>query len=187
MKHNFEVTYKDVKIRQIKLEDLEYLREWRNNSVLGKYLRPIDKISPEMQLEWFNNYLEDNNIISFAIEEIDELKQLVGSVAIYDFNGVESNCGKTLIGNPSAAGRNLGFKGEVLALHVGFQKLGIEYYITEVNKDNVKSQKMTAKLGFKKVGDRPLKYGDGYEDCFLLTKDDFYMIHPELKEVKVNE
>ena len=186
MKHSYEVDYDGVKIRQIKKEDLENLRVWRNRADIGKYLRPINHISEEEQLNWFEQYLNDEQNITFAIVETKTLNRMVGSVSLYDFDGSISDCGKTVIGDPEASGMNLGFKGEVLALHVGFQKLGVESYITEVNKDNIKSQKMTKKLGFTKVGERPLPYG-GEEDLFEMTKKDFYELHNELIDVEIVE
>ena len=185
MQHSFWVEYDNVLIRQIREADTEQIRLWRNSANISKYLRPIGEITQEMQLEWYHQYLLDENNLTFAIEETGRLHRMVGTVSLYDFRGSESNCGKTVIGDPEAAGNNLGFRGEVLALHIGFQKLGIQYYITEVDQENIKSQKMTAMLGFKKVGYRPLNYRNGYEDQFKMTYKEFYEAHPYLKELEV--
>lgn len=186
MKHSYSASYQYARIRQIEEKDLESLRIWRNNKALSRYLRKTGEITPEMQRKWYQDYLTDDNIISFAIEETETLKRIVGSVAIYDFNGVESNCGKTMIGDPEARGKNLGLRGETLALHVGFQKRGIQYYITEVHQENAISQVMTARLGFLKVGYRPAVEG-GMEDQFHMTKERFYQVHPEMLDVEVLE
>lgn len=186
MKHSYVASYQYTRIRQIEESDLEKLRIWRNNEALSRYLRHIGEISPEMQREWYRNYLLDDNIISFAIEETQTLKRLVGSASIYDFNGVESNCGKVMIGDPDAKGKGLGLRGETLVLHVGFQKRGIQYYIREVHQENASSQVMTARLGFLKVGCRPASIG-GMEDQFRMTKERFYQVHPEMRDVEVLE
>ena len=186
MKHSYSAAYQYTRIRQIEERDLENLRIWRNNKELSRYLRKIGEITPEMQRNWYREYLKDDNIISFAIEETETLKRAVGSVAIYDFNGPESNCGKTMIGDPEARGKGLGLRGETLALHVGFQKRGIQYYVTEVHQENAISQVMTARLGFLKVGFRPAP-GGGLEDQFRMTKERFYEVHPEMLGVEVLE
>ena len=186
MKHSFSVKHNGVYIRQVQKGDLESLREWRNRQELSRYLRPIGEITPEMQKSWYEDYLTDDSIVMFAIEETEGLNRLVGSCGIYDFNGKESNCGKIIIGDPEAGGKGVGYRGELLSLHTGFQKFGFEYYIREVNTENIKSLKMTSKLGFKKTGERSLEYG-GSEYLYKMTRDEFYTAHPELISVEVNE
>lgn len=187
MQHSYHSEYAGVKIRQIEPRDLEKLRVWRNDNSNSRYLRQIGVISPEMQTSWYLKYLNDPSIISFAIEETKELKRLVGSVSIYDFDGTSSNCGKTMIGDINARGRNLGGRGEILALHVGFQTRGINNYHTEVAKENIASIKMTADfMGFSQIGMRV--NSDGIvENLYYLTRDDFYKKHPYLLNVEIQE
>ena len=180
MRHNYCVEYEGVRIRQLEPTDLEYLRIWRNNPSNSKYLKKIKEITPEMQAKWYEQYLGDNNSIVFAIEETRELKRLVGSVSIYGFEGSLSNCGKTMIGDPDAHGRNLGGRGEILALHVGFQKRGIAEYHTEVSKDNIASVRMTGGfMGFTKVGEAKNENGE-IDNLYHLSFDEFYKKHPYL-------
>ncbi len=180
MRHNYSVEYEGVRIRQLEPSDLENLRIWRNNPNNSRYLKRINEITPEMQREWYERYLEDSNSIVFAIEETIELRRIVGSVSIYDLEGPLSNCGKTMIGDPDARGRNLGGRGEILALHIGFQRRGIEHYHTEVSKNNIASVKMTGGfMGFSKVGEAINENGE-VDNLYHLTYDDFYKKHPYL-------
>lgn len=94
MQHSFWVEYDNVLIRQIREADIEQMRLWRNSANISKYLRPIGEITQEMQLEWFHQYLMDENNLTFAIEETERLHRMVGTVSLYDFHGSESNCGK---------------------------------------------------------------------------------------------
>lgn len=184
MKHNYCAEYKNVRIRPIKQEDIENLRNWRNNSDLSKYLQPINYITPEMQQEWYENYKNDNDIITFAIEETKELKRMVGSVSLYSFNGEKAKAGKIVIGDPEARGKGLAFLGELLALYLGFQKLGINYYETEVHKENASSQKLRTKLGFLFNGEHEFING-GIEEDLYLTREHFEEIHPFCGEIKI--
>ena len=68
MQHSFWVEYDNVLIRQIREADIEQMRLWRNSANISKYLRPIGEITQEMQLEWYHQYLLDENNLTFAIE-----------------------------------------------------------------------------------------------------------------------
>lgn len=186
MQHSFCASYNNVMVRQIQEKDLEFLRIWRNDSSNSRYLNPIPYITQEMQQKWYKDYLNDDTILTFGIVETELFNRLVGSVSIYDFSGGESNCGKTMIGDAEARGHGLGFWGEVIALHIGFQKLGIKKYITDVHEDNAASQKMTARLGFQKIGNHSFVNG-GFQDDFEMSYERFYSVHPYLLDVSVCE
>ena len=68
MMHTYEASYKQTIIRPLLKKDIELMRIWRNNSILSRYLKPIGKITPEMQLKWFKNYIIDNNILFFQLQ-----------------------------------------------------------------------------------------------------------------------
>lgn len=186
MKHTFFAEYDGIRIRPIEERDIEFLREWRNNKSLSRYLRPIDHITAKMQKEWYEEYLEDDTIITFAIEELVELKRMVGSVSVYDFKNGISNCGKILVGDSDASGKNIGFRAECLSLHVGISKLKIEKYIREVDTENEKSIRLAKKLGFTQIGERDTPWGRR-EYLYEMTKEEFYSTHPEIKNLSVKE
>lgn len=54
MMHTYEASYKQTIIRPLLKKDIELMRIWRNNSILSRYLKPIGKITPEMQLKWLS-------------------------------------------------------------------------------------------------------------------------------------
>lgn len=186
MKPRWCASYKHVTVRPIGENDIEKLRLWRNNQEIKKFLSPIPEITKEMQENWYRSYLTDSNVITYAIDECEELNRMVGTVSLYDFDGCIARAGKTIIGDPDARGKNMGYLGETLALYIGYQKMGISKYLTEVHEDNIVSQKMAYKIGFRRVGKH--KFGTfGYEDDFVVTKSFFEEIHDFLPEVKLFE
>ena len=186
MKPRWCASYKHVTVRPIEEDDIEKLRLWRNDQEIKRFLSPIPEITKEMQQDWYHSYLKDPNIITYAIDERSELNRMVGTVSIYDFNGDIARAGKTIVGDPDARGKNIGYLGETLALYIGYQKMGISKYLTEVHEENIASQKMAYKIGFRRVGKHKFDVF-GFEDDFILNKDFFEKIHDFLPEVRLFE
>lgn len=186
MKHNICAEYKHVRIRPLREGDLEYLRKWRNNKEMSTFLRPIGEITSEMQKQWFERECDDQTSATFAIEEIDELNRIVGSVAVYDINGTEAEVGKIVVGDPDAKGKKIGYYGLLLAMYVGYEKLGIEKFLGEVHEDNMSAKTNDLRAGFIVTGKHPFVNG-GYELEMNLPKQHFFDTHDFLDDVKIYE
>ena len=72
MKHNYLGEFDNVCLKPLSIEDIEMLRIWRNNKEQTGFLRQIGEITPEMQLNWYNSYLENQHDIVFGIHETKE-------------------------------------------------------------------------------------------------------------------
>ena len=163
MRHDFGAEFSDVRLRPLEEKDIEKLRVWRNDTSKTQYLRRIPKITPEMQKKWFEEYLNNPDEIIFAIEEIKELRRVVGSVALYNFHGEIAEIGKIQIGDTEANGRGIGRKSMVMAIWIGIKKMGLKKIIGAVHQDNIAAYKNDVKIGFKIVGKHMAPMG-GYED-----------------------
>lgn len=141
MDHNYIAQFENVKVRPLLIEDIEQLRIWRNDTEKTKFLRKLDYITPEMQLQWYKNYLNNPNEIVFAIEEIGTLNRMVGSVALYDIKNGQAEIGKIQIGDDEAHGKGVGRKALKLVTEIGFDKLVLKTIIARVNKNNIPSYK----------------------------------------------
>lgn len=186
MKHNICAEYKHVKIRPLTENDLEYLRKWRNNKDMSTFLRPIGEITPDMQKQWFERECEDPTSATFAIEEVCELNRIVGSVAVYDIEGSQAEVGKIVVGDPEAKGKKIGYYGLLLAMYVGYEKLGIENFLGEVHEDNMSAKTNDLRAGFIVMGKHPFING-GFELEMKLPRDHFYETHEFLSDVKIYE
>ena len=69
MIHEFRYEYKNVILRPLNKNDIEQLRGWRNNPDNTCYLKQIPYITPQMQIDWYKRYQNDNDEICFAIIE----------------------------------------------------------------------------------------------------------------------
>lgn len=170
MIHDYCAEYKNVRIRPLKEDDIEMLRVWRNDVSQTQYLKKIPPITPEGQKLWYDNYLKDADTICFAIDEVDSLKRIVGSLSLYNFQGHVAEIGKLQIGDREARGRGLGGKSFVLAMSIGFQKLALEKIVASVHRENIAAYKSYVKIGFQVVGSHPAPMG-GVEDELEITYD----------------
>lgn len=184
MKHNFCAEYLNCRIRPVIQDDIEAFRLWRNNKALSQFLAPTRQITSEMQEKWFESNLLDRDIITFSIDETKELCRVVGSVSLYYFSNGVAEVGKTIIGDDEARGKSLAFYGEMMAMFIGFQALGIEKITTKTHENNASGMKLVNRLGFEKCGKHPFD-GGGDEYDFIVTKEQFEKFHPFLQAVKI--
>lgn len=186
MRHNFGAQFRHVRIRPLAKKDIELLRKWRNDKKISSYLAPIPEITEKMQLSWYYKYLEDSQNMTFAIEEINELNRVVGSVALYDFKENTAEVGKIVVGDPDAAGKKIGYYALLLAMYIGYQKMGIETFLGEVHEDNMSAKTNDLRAGFIVRGKRPFVKG-GYELVMDLPKEHFWEVHDFLDEIEIFE
>ncbi|MBR5994351.1 MAG: GNAT family N-acetyltransferase [Lachnospiraceae bacterium] len=157
MIHNYCAELKEVLIRPLHRYDIEYLRKWRNNGELSRYLRNIGKVDKDAQIRWYEGYLKDSNTIFFAIDF--DRKKTVGSLAIYNFNQQECEIGKIVIGDNEIKDRKVAERAFLMAMGVANHFLGIDCFKLSVHEDNKVARHIYTKLGFEKIGEHPFPNG----------------------------
>lgn len=150
MRHDIQNTNGNVLIRQLDVDDIEKIRNWRNNPNNTKYLRQIPYITQDMQRAWYEKYLDDKDEMIFAIVENNELHRVVGSMALYNFDEKKVEFGKILIGDEKAHGKQVGFHALLAIVQVAFNELGIEQIYLHVYDGNIAAKKVYEKVGFVK-------------------------------------
>ena len=158
MKHNYTIKKDNVLLRPLCEDDIEMLRIWRNNPENSKYLRQIGYIDKDQQKKWFENYINNDDEIAFAIVECKELNRLVGSVSLYNFKDNEAEFGKILIGDEEAHGKRIGLNATKAAIEIGFKELNLNRIVLEVNYENVAAIKTYEKAGFMKCYKDDINY-----------------------------
>jgi len=151
MKHNIEYTHKNIKLAPISPNDIEQLRHWRNEAVT-KFLSKIDYITKEKQATWYQKDLENEDCYSFAIHETEELKDIIGSVALYHFNGKCAELGRIFIGNVHAGGKGYGYIAIALSLKIAFNEFDLDEVIAYVHEENIAALTNNKKAGFRVIG-----------------------------------
>lgn len=159
MNHNMVAVYKDITLRPLAENDIESLRQWRNNPQNTEFLTNIGQISPEQQKRWFENYLQDDTETIFAIVDNQVVKGIVGSVSLYGINNQTAEVGKILIGDSRAHGRGIGRKALVMAMLIGFKMLNLEKIVGAVSPDNIQAYTNDMRVGFQITGEHTLENG----------------------------
>ena len=186
MRHEYSAVLGDILIRQVKERDIELLRSWRNERENAKFLRDIGYITEDMQREWFYSYLDNDEELFFAIEDIGELKRVVGGLALYGLDREKAVCeiGKIQIGDRAAHGKGIGRKALVMAMKIAFHKLYVEKIVASVHPDNVQAYHNDMKVGFKIIGEIPSVVG-GYEYSLEITEKDAKEANPYYEQIVV--
>lgn len=159
MKHNYVKQYKNIKIRQLNKEDLEFLRIWRNNPENTRFLKRVPYITSEMQIKWFQNYLNNDSEMTFAIDEVCTLHQIVGSLTLYNFEGTKAEVGKILVGDPCAHGMDVCTNALIAVMKIAKEELLLQRLYLHVYKENIPAMKVYKKVGFEIQCDKIVSNG----------------------------
>jgi len=183
VKHSIYAKYKNVMLRPVMPEEIENLRCWRNDPDNAKYLRPIETITPEMQLAWYERDMQDADRYTFAVEETDYIKQIVGSIALNNFQDDSAESNSVLLGDKRA--RGVAPTMMLLALHIAYTYFDCAKVYGTVNTKNIPSIMTNQKVGYEKIGKHEITWG-GEEYDIVITKDRFYNLNPEMRYVKIH-
>lgn len=185
MTHSYKAENGKCIIRPLKEEDIELLRNWRNNKELSKFLRPIQYITTEAEEKWFQNYLQEDNTYFYTVIDKSTGKR-IGSLAIYNVDGTRAEVGKIVIGDDSAHGKGLGYSSLLLAMSIGFQKLHITDFRLDVHIENIAALSIYIKAGFEICGSHSFVKG-GKELEMHVDKNRFEACNPHTGGIQITE
>lgn len=163
MEHSYGAKLNQLQLKPLGDEDLEFLRQWRNDKIISKYFRKIDYISVQQQTEWYQRYLSEEGIYYWSITKDGKV---IGALSIYNYNLVmqSAEIGKIMIGDPIARGKGYGYQSLIMAMKIGIDFLKLKFFNLNVHEHNLVAFSMYKKAGFEIVGAHPFdKYGNEYE------------------------
>lgn len=172
MQHNYAISYKNICLRPLREEDIEYLRMWRNNPENTRYLRTIPYITPQMQQAWYDGYLRNEDEMTFGIVETESLQRLIGSLSLYHFQRNQAEFGKILIGDPGAHGKKAGLHATIAALKIGVEVLGLKKIVLDVYEENGAAVHIYKKAGFQIVDSRRAE--DGRQELIMEVTQELF-------------
>lgn len=163
-----------IKLRPLKIEDLEKTHEWRNNLELIKLTQGIRfPKTMEMDRDWFNQALNDksNRNIYFGIDEI-ETGNFIGIIQLnsIDYISGTANWG-FMIGETKNQSKGIGTEFSKLILNYAFNYLNLRKITSYIVDNNVISIRLFRKLGFNEEGIlRKHYFVDGdYKDVLIMS------------------
>ncbi|HPF88286.1 MAG TPA: GNAT family protein [Candidatus Limiplasma sp.] len=163
-----------VTLSPLEQEDLEPLRQWRNNPEFRKYFREYREINKDMQLKWYQQkVLGDPSTMMFGIHDAAS-GELLGCCGLCYINWVHRNADLSLyIGWQNAYIDTEGYAEEScrLLFTYGFQELGLEKIWTEIYEFDEPKYQLYQKLGFQQDGllRKQYLYNGKYWDSRMLS------------------
>ena len=171
MLHLYEKKGDQVTIRPLAHKDIDYLREWRNQSENSQFIRKIPHISKAMQEQWFAEYLESNDEMTFAIVYEGEVS---GSASLYGFQRGKAEFGKLMVGRNK--GKGIGKIATRMCLDIAFDDLGLDIVEAVVTVGNTAAVVIYVKLGFYITGRRFSEDVGADEYTIELPKERYYAL-----------
>jgi len=155
------ITHGNTVLRSLAEEDLEVVRNWRNNELVNKHLLNREHISQEAQLEWFRT-TETDNCLYLIIEENNQSVGLIYASQINVKN--RSFCGNIMMGHQLERDSWASVKAILLLCDLMIARCNFKLVYSVVNKNNKPALAMNRRLGFI-----PYKETDSlsYESCKL--------------------
>lgn len=146
---------KHVSLYAIEKEDLQQLRDWRNNPEFRKHFREYRELNLAQQEKWFEEkVVQDNTTLMFSIRRNDD-NELLGCCGFVYINWVHRHADLSLyIGWHDAYIDKEGFAEEScrLLFDYGFNELCLNKVWTEIYEFDDKKKILYDKFGFHQDG-----------------------------------
>ncbi|MBF0543020.1 MAG: GNAT family N-acetyltransferase [Candidatus Riflebacteria bacterium] len=152
-KHIAPISNGNVSIRLICEDDIEIIRNWRNNDEIRLNFKNSDIISFQQQREWFLKYYADSTDYFFMIlfEENQSICP-VGAVALYSILDTKAEFGRCMMGNSEKRNRGVFFKACKLLFNIANFQLALSELKLEVFLVNERAIHVYKQLGFVETG-----------------------------------
>ena len=159
-----------IHLTKVERENIEQLREWRNNPELRRYFREYRELNKDNQINWYENkVLGDSNQYNFEVRTNTDNK-LIGHCGLYYINWI-SRTGEFGIYIGDKDYRNGGYGSDALRtlIRYGFEDLNLNRIWCEVY-DNNAALDVYKHIGFIYEGKiRENYYNEGkYFDSHIL-------------------
>lgn len=139
----------------VEREDIQQLREWRNNPELRKNFREFREINTEMQNKWYENtVMSAKDQVYFSIKRKSD-NVLLGCCGLLNCDFVNRYAELSIyIGLNNQYIDELGYSEESCKLltDYGFKILGLNKILAEVYEFDKKKIKLFEKIGFSRDG-----------------------------------
>ncbi len=169
MRHEYCAEYRDVLLRPLHRYDIGYLREWRNQESISRYLTPAGNISRSRQEAWFDEYIRNGDVLFFCADY--RRMRTAGTVALSGLKDGSCEIGKLVVGEKAARGNGLGRLSFLMAMCIGSRNMGITEYTLTVNEKNAAAVHIYQKLGFRITGSRMPAWGGTELEMSVLFGD----------------
>ena len=162
---------KKVGLREVRREDLELFKSWRNVEHDTRNYRTIGPLTTENQ-EWYWKNVVNNpdKHKVFTVVKNDTLA-VIGEIRLSNINLLDGDAEIGILLNPKFRGQGYGSEALKLIVSFGFNRLRLHRIEAQYIISNTSSQRLFESCGFKLDGvRRESKYFDGkYNDVVMVS------------------
>ena len=123
-----------IQLRQIEVEDLPQLREWRNDDQLRRYVREYRLLNMVNQCDWLDYISRSRDVEMFGIEAGDVL---VGVCGLCYINWVNRTAEVSLYAASALRDVNIAAQALVLLQHKAFEEFNLHRLWVEIYEFNL--------------------------------------------------
>ncbi len=173
-----------VLLRDVRPEDKEQMRTWRNKPAVSQYMYTDHHIAPEEHERWFKSILTDPARRYWIIVSDD---RDVGTLNLMNIDLTNKHCYfGWYIGEESERGKGVGIATEFLLLCHVFEELKLNKLYAEVLVSNVPVVTLYKSMGFKEEGllRQHIFKGGKPEDVVTMgiLQEEWATIKPQIEE-----
>ena len=137
----------EINLKKVGSLDIEFLFELRNQVSTYRYSKDANPVAWEEHTSWIKPIVEGNSLKNLFVILVN--KEKAGQVRV-DLLGEEAEVHISLV--PEFQGKGIAFTAIEQALIKINQEKGIRIFKAQTHQDNIPSQKLFIKLGFKLEG-----------------------------------
>jgi RimJ/RimL family protein N-acetyltransferase len=143
-----------VYLRAFELDDYKISSKWRNdNEIWNRLVGPKYFVSPAYEKRWVEDAIfnsSDKILLAICLKENNDY---IGNAYLTDIDWINRTAiSGSLIGEKKYWSKGLGTEARLLLNKFAFYERGINRIWAKVLEDNIASQKMLEKCGYKKEG-----------------------------------
>lgn len=143
---------KNCYIRVLEQEDLHNTHKWLNTIEIMEAISINKPTSKLKQSKWFDNLINDNSKIVFAIC-LKDSDDHIGNTSLGEIDYINRNARFSIfIHYGSVRGKGIGTEATCLTLYYGFNYLNLHKIYLKTTSDNAGAIKMYDKIGFEQEG-----------------------------------
>lgn len=166
------IKFGNISLKKIAIEDIELVRCWRNSDRVRKTMVYKEIITPEQQLNWFNNLSAESDhyfLILFKGEPI-------GLVNLKNVNDSAAEAG-VFIGNESFDGKGYAFVAVFLINYFAFSVLNLDKLVATIIDDNKPAIRFNRSFGYS------LEKSENGVGIYELLKETFNSKHTHFESM----
>lgn len=173
-----------IEMRDLRQEDAEQVREWRNRPAVSWFMYTDHHITPEEHAAWFRRVTSDPSVRYWIIRCDGED---VGLANLYAIDERNSRCFWAFyVAEESARGKGVGSFVEHFVLRYVFEKLGMNKLCCEILASNPGVVEMHKSFGFKEEGYFRQHVGKGGASvdihCLAMLREEWQELRGPIEE-----